>query len=204
VADGDPHGRTQVRAARAGAPVGDHALGDAGGLVGLFLDRQAFDQVLEADHAGHLGEDRGGVRVPLGQTLAAPDIRPVLDADAGAVRDLVRLAVLAVHDHGDDDVAAHGHQVAVRGRNGRADDLGDTGVGRLVERGFRHLSRTADVEGTHGQLGARLADRLSRDDADGFTNVDVGAARQVTAVAHAADAGFGFTRQARTDLDRLD
>jgi hypothetical protein len=29
-----------------------------------------------------------------------------------------------------------------------------------------HLRRTADVEGPHGQLGARLADGLGRDHAD--------------------------------------
>src|SRR5690606_305388 len=63
VAGGDAHGRTQVRTARAGAPVGDDALGDARGLVGLFLDGQAVDQVLEADDAAHLGQDRGGVGV---------------------------------------------------------------------------------------------------------------------------------------------
>src|SRR5690606_41502578 len=128
-------GRTQVRTAGAGAPVGNHALGDARRFVGFFADRQALDQVFEADHAADFRQDRGGVGVPLRQTLALGDIGAFLDAQTGAVRDLVGLAVLAVDDDGDDDVAAHGHQVAVRRRNGRADDLGLTGVGRLVERG---------------------------------------------------------------------
>src|SRR5690606_27141242 len=59
------HGRTQVRAARAGAPVGDDAVGDAGGLVGLLADGQAVHQVFGAHAAGDLGKDRGGVGVPL-------------------------------------------------------------------------------------------------------------------------------------------
>src|SRR5690606_8840200 len=204
VALGDAHGRTQVRAARAGAPVGDDALGDARGLVRLFLDRQAFDQVLEAHHAAHFREDRGGVGVPLGQALVLGHLAAVLDAQARAVRHLVGFAVLAVDGHGDHDVAAHGHRIAMSGDNGRAGHLDDTGVGRLEERGFRHLGRTADVEGPHRQLGARLADRLGGDDADRFADVDVSAARQVAAVAHAADARVGFTGQGRTDLDGLD
>jgi hypothetical protein len=60
------------------------------------------------------------------------------------------------------------------------------------------------VEGTHGQLRARLTDRLRGDDADSFTDVDRRAARKVTAVAGSADAGLDFAGQRRTDLDRLD
>ena len=90
------HGRTQVRAARAGAPVDDHAVGDAGGLVGLLADRQPVDQVLEAHLAAHLGDDRGGVGVPFGEALAALDRLAVLDPQARAVGRLVGLAVLAV------------------------------------------------------------------------------------------------------------
>src|SRR5512143_1245759 len=46
----------------------------------------------------------------------------------------------------------------------------------------------ADVERTHGQLRARLADRLRRDDADRLAEVDHVTARQVAAVAADADA----------------
>ena len=41
--------------------------------------------------------------------------------------------------------------------------------------GIRDLSRAADVEGTHGELRARLADGLRRDDADSLAMVDRGA-----------------------------
>jgi hypothetical protein len=50
------------------------------------------------------------------------------------------------------------------------------------------LRRAADVEGAHGQLGARLADRLGGDDADRFADVDRRAAGQIAPVAGAADA----------------
>ncbi len=149
-------------------------LGDAGRFVGLFLDGQTFDQIFEADDAADFGQDRGGVGIPLGQALTALHFAAVLDADAGAVRSLVRLAVLAVDDDGHGDVAAHGHQVAVGRDDGRTGDAGVTGVGRLHEGGFRHLGRAADVEGPHRQLGARLADRLGGDDADRLADVDVG------------------------------
>ncbi len=60
------------------------------------------------------------------------------------------------------------------------------------------------MEGAHGQLGARLADRLGGDDAHRFADVHRGAAGQVAAVAGAADAGGRFTDQHRADLHRLD
>ena len=61
--------------------------------------------------------------------------------------------------------------------------------------------RTADVEGTHGELGARLADGLGRDDAHGLADVDQMAAGQVAPVAERADAAFGLAGQRRTHHD---
>ena len=43
-------------------------------------------------------------------------------------------------------------------------------VGGFEERRVDHLRRAAHVEGAHGELGARLADRLRRDDADGLAH----------------------------------
>ena len=57
---------------------------------------------------------------------------------------------------------------------------------------------------SHGQLGARLADRLGGDDAHRFADVDPGAARQIAAVAGAADPDLAFADQDRADLHRLD
>ncbi len=48
--------------------------------------------------------------------------------------------------------------------------------------------RTADVEGAHGQLRARFTNRLRRDHADRFADVDEPSTTQVAAVAVAAHA----------------
>ena len=55
---------------------------------------------------------------------------------------------------------------------------------------IRDLRRAADVEGAHGELRARLADRLRRDDADRLAHVDGRAARQIAPVAFAAQTPF--------------
>ena len=83
---------------------------------------------------------------------------------------------------------------------------------RLDEGLVRKLRRAADVEGAHGELRARLADRLRRDDAHGLAHVDGRAAREVAAIALGADAVLGLAGEHRTDLhflnaggvDRLD
>jgi hypothetical protein len=56
-------------------------------------------------------------------------------------------------------------------------------TGRFEVRLLVDLRRAADVEGAHGELRARLADRLRGDDADRFADVDRRAAGQVAAVA---------------------
>ena len=59
---------------------------------------------------------------------------------------------------------------------------------RLEVRLLVELRRAADVEGPHGQLRARLADRLRGDDSDGFADVDRRAARKIAPIAFAAHA----------------
>ena len=62
---------------------------------------------------------------------------------------------------------------------------------------------TTGVEGAHGQLRARLADRLGGDDADRVADVDREAGRRSDAVAGTANAGIGVAleRRANRDLD---
>jgi hypothetical protein len=69
--------------------------------------------------------------------------------------------------------------------------------------GLVELRRAADVEGPHRQLGAGLADRLRRDDADGFADVNRGTAGEIAPVALAADALIRLANQRRTDLGDL-
>ena len=63
--------------------------------------------------------------------------------------------------------------------------------------------RAADVERTHRQLRARLADGLGGDDADGHALFDQRAGRQVHAVAQAADAQRRLAGHRAADLDLL-
>ena len=89
-------------------------------------------------------------------------------------------------------------QVAVGRDHGvaPAETLATPSLARLEERLLGHLRGAADVEGAHGELGARLADRLGGDDAHRLADVHRRAARQVAAVAGAADADLGSRRSA--------
>ena len=62
----------------------------------------------------------------------------------------------------------------------------------------------ADVEGAHGELGARLADGLGGDDADRLADVHLAAAGQVAAVALDADAAPRLAGEHRADLHLVD
>ncbi len=68
----------------------------------------------------------------------------------------------------------------------------------------RPRSRAADVEGAHGQLRARLADRLRGDDADRLADVDAMPAPQIAAIALRANAVAGFAGDGRTHHDLID
>lgn len=68
----------------------------------------------------------------------------------------------------------------------------------------RFGGRTADVEGSHRQLGTRFTDRLSGNNTDRFTDIDRRTAGQIASVAGGADAVFAFAGQNRTDLNLFD
>jgi hypothetical protein len=63
---------------------------------------------------------------------------------------------------------------------------------------------TTDVEGTHRELRARLADGLGRDDADGVANLRDLVGRRIDAIGFRVDATLGDRCQRRHDLDALD
>src|SRR5690606_30467119 len=77
------------------------------------------------------------------------------------------------------------------------------GLDRDVVDGGRTRGRATDVERTHGQLGARLADRLRGHHAHGLAVVDDVATAQVAAVAVRAHAEGAFAGDGRADLDGL-
>ena len=73
----------------------------------------------------------------------------------------------------------------------------------LDERLLGDLRRAADMERAHGELRARLADRLRGDDAHRLAHIDRRAAGEIAPVAFAADARLGVAGQHRTDFDFL-
>ena len=199
--------RLQIVAARLLLPVDDHAVRDAGGLVHHFAHRHAFDQVDVVHDAFALGDDRQGVRIPLRQLLALGHLDAVIGQQARAVRNAVTrpLAALVV-DQDDLAVAAHDHRDALAVHDDVAVAHVDDAVDGRLDRALlgAALGRAADVERAHGELRARLADRLRRDHADRLADIDRRAARQVAAVALAAHAGLGLAGQHRTDLHHVD
>src|SRR5262249_45551751 len=69
----DDDGGTQILAAAGSAPVGHHALGNAGRFIERLRHRLALDQILERHRALDFGQDRPRIRIPLGEPLAALD-----------------------------------------------------------------------------------------------------------------------------------
>ena len=94
----------------------DDELGFAAAALSLFFDADgfAFFDVLVADDAGLLGQDRRDVRVPDDELLARLDLLAVGDQDGRAVGNLVLLELAALGvDDGDFAVALQGDQALV-------------------------------------------------------------------------------------------
>ena len=148
-----------------------------------------------------------GMRIPVRDRLARRDDIGIVHRDGGAVRNLVALTLAAelIHHaqftgarHRDQMPFLVAHRLDVVQAN-RALALDLNAVGRC-----RSRSRAADVEGAHGELRARLADRLRRDDADRLADVDAMPAAQIAAVALRANAVAGFAGDGRTHHDLID
>src|SRR5205085_11761584 len=184
------------------------ALGKADRLVDRFRHRLPLDQVPEGYGAFGFREDRTGLGIPFGDALAALDVLAILDAQPRAVLDAVDrpLGAIGIGD-GNDDAATHGNPVAIRVLDDGVLALGldhDLAVEvRLDERLLGDLSRAADVERAHGELGARLADRLRRDHTDRLAHVHRRAAGEIAPVTCAANAVGQFAGQHRTDAHLL-
>ena len=123
-----------------------------------------------------------------------------------AVGDAVRGALAAVHvDDRDLAAARHRHPAPAGVEDGRQVAELDRAVGHRVQaRRLVELGGAADVEGAHGELRARLADRLGGDHADRLADIDRRAAGEIAPVAFAADAMLALADQRRADVDRLD
>ena len=177
------------------------------GFVQLFLIGLAVHEVRKLDEAFHFRNEGLVERVPFGEELAVADGLPVRDVQARAVRQGVAFdfAALFVDDGDLPALAEHlRNAFAVLDLLHAGQDHAPVML-RLEARTFDFLGRrTADVEGTHGELGAGFADGLRRDDADRFADVDEVAAGKVAPVAQGADAAFGLAGQGGTDHHRVD
>ena len=115
------------------------------------------------------------------------------------------LAALLVDD-GQDAVAVHRDQFTLGVLNCRdAEELHEAvGLGVLLGLFARSGGGSADVEGTHGELGSGFADGLRGNDTHRFTAFHHAAGGQVASVAELADAALRFAGQHRANLDALD
>ena len=91
-----PHDRSQILAARAPLLRIEHdRAGQTGNIVHLRRHRDAVDEVLELDHAGHFGDDRVRMRIPVRDRLPGGHDIAVVDRDRRAVGDLVAFTLAA-------------------------------------------------------------------------------------------------------------
>src|SRR5512138_529295 len=204
----EAHDRTQVLAAGAALLRIHHDRArQTRYFIDLTLNRQTIDEVLELDEARHFRDDRVRMRIPRREDLPRLDAIAILDVDDRAIRDLVTLSLAtelvddaelarARHRHPVTFLVVHRLQVMQTRRTAtlRFDRV----------RGRRSRCRATDVERTHRELRAGLADRLCRDDANGFAQVDAMTAREVTSVALCAHAVARLTRDRRANLDLID
>ncbi len=163
----------------------------------LITHRDAVNDVFEFDAAADFRHDRGGEGVPLREALAARDLLAGFDLHDRAERrfEALPLAPFRIVDR-NDHVARHNHQIAIARRHGIAVlKPNDPVIRRVIGRLLGHLRGAANVEGAHGELRARLADRLRRNDPDRFANIDARAARQIPTIASPANPNFGLASQ---------
>ncbi len=186
--------------------IGNHPAGEAGDFIHFLVERDAFLKVLELHRAADLGEDRVRVRIPLRQQLAQLDVLAVFHLEARAVNHNVALLLAAAFVlNGERAGTVHRHQRPVlafdRAQVDEAHEAVVLGVeARLV---LHAAGRAAHVEGTHGQLRARLADGLRRNHAAGLAQLNHAAGAEVAPVAERADAAPGFAGKHGADLHPL-
>ena len=185
--------------------IDDHPADGAAGVL-LHPHGLAFDHVLVADLAADLGQDRDAVRIPLAEDLAGLDLLVLFDHQFGAGGDFVLFQFPALGIQQRDFAVAGEHDLLAFFVPDRADadELDDTpAFGPRLALFDAGVDRTADMERTHRQLRARLADALRRDDADRHPLFDHRPGGQVHPVAQPADSQGGFAGHRAADLNLL-
>src|SRR5205814_1577704 len=153
------------------------------------------DDVVEADVACFLRQNRDVIRIPLHEGLALLDMAAVLDGDDGANDDGVRLEFAPIFSHnGNRSVLVQNDVIAVFERY----DAEVVVAKRAVHFGFDlgllelALGGSTDVECAHRKLRAGFTDGLRGDDANSFTELHQPAGGEVASVAIHTNAVLAF------------
>ena len=176
-----------------------HALGLVDPLD--FGDQVLLDRGATADR-----EHVGRVERAFVQLLADLDLVTVLDVEPGPGREGVGTFLAVGFQHRDRDLllglldrdlAGHFRHLGEALRLARLEQLDHSGqtLGDVLS------GHTTGVEGTHGQLGAGLADRLRGDGADRIADLHHEAGGRRNAVAGAANAVLGFALEGGANRD---
>ena len=170
--------------------------------------RFAFDQILVANLAARLGQNRDTVRIPLAEDVSPgfdrPDLlRPEITAPVGISYFSSSRPFSSTRAISPLRVSTTCWPASLR-HDLQAGELDDTALLGLDVAVFDvALADATDVERTHRELRARFADTLGGDDADRHAFFDHRTGRQVHAVAAAADAQRGVAGHRAADLDLL-
>src|SRR5271168_1545358 len=187
----------------------------AGTFVDPLLHRLAFDDIAVLNRAADFGDDRRRVRIPFGDQLARFDLVALGLAQLGAVHERVTLAFALAHAaafvgdlRGDNNFAMprHHDQVAVAALDGVDAMQAHHAFVANFQRGLlgAPAGGAADVEGTHRELRARLANRLRGNDSDRLAQVDEVAAAEIASVTFHAHALARLAGKHGANLDSLD
>ena len=172
----------------------DHLRRDTRDLVNLFLHGHALAYITEFDLAAHLRENGGTEGIPFGKKHPLLNFTSVTDLEPGTVYDGISFLFTAVLiNDGNLTVTVHHNEIARPVLNHRKINKAKYAVDRGFQRSLLDMPAgcTTDVEGSHGQLRARLPDGLGGDDTDRLTHCHELPAGQVTTVAPGADTAPG-------------
>ena len=109
VEQGDARPQIGMLLLATGTEVDNHLIGDAGCVIDGFGQRHAFDQVLILNRPRLFGDDRQGVRIPFGQTVALGHRRSVNMQQRRSVGDTVHRPFTPIGID-DDQFAVAGHR----------------------------------------------------------------------------------------------
>ena len=185
--------------------IDDHQRCQASHVVQLLSHGLALFDMLEADRTSVLGDNRTGMRVPRGQLSTGFDAVAIRHHQRRTIRHLVTLTLLTVFGRdqhftrtGNDDLFATGVSHVAHQRR----ETHHTGALVFNLRGHGSTRcGTTHVEGPHGELGTRFANRLRSNHADGFAGIHQRATAQITAIALGAQTVTGVTGQRCANLD---